>query len=214
MPLGKTYRSAWRTAQIARGFVATAWWSTCYNAWIRLHPACEIAGWIKVTGRMQWRIHPASRVVIGRHVRINSGSLINAVGGHRPTVIAVLKGAELIIGDEVGVSSVTIACARQITIGRGALIGGDTCIYDSDFHSVDARERAVRPDPGAKTAAVAIGAEAFVGTGVTLLKGASIGPRAVVGAGAVVTGAVPADEIWAGNPARAIGRVPEGRASR
>ena len=45
---------------------------------------------------------------------------------------------------------------------------------------------------------------AFIGAGVTVLKGVTIGEGAVVGAQSVVTKPIPADEVWAGNPAKRI----------
>jgi len=53
----------------------------------------------------------------------------------------------------------------------------------------------------------AIGDCCFLGTYAVVLKGASIGNRCVVGAGAVVSGSVPDDTIVAGVPARPIGTV-------
>jgi UDP-2-acetamido-3-amino-2,3-dideoxy-glucuronate N-acetyltransferase len=45
---------------------------------------------------------------------------------------------------------------------------------------------------------------AVIGAAVTLLTGVTIGCNALIGAGSVVTCDVPADEVWAGNPARKI----------
>lgn len=44
----------------------------------------------------------------------------------------------------------------------------------------------------------------FIGAGTTILKGTTIGSRSIIGAGSIVSGTIPADEIWAGNPARRI----------
>jgi galactoside O-acetyltransferase len=55
---------------------------------------------------------------------------------------------------------------------------------------------------------VRIGDDAWIGEGVKVLKGVSIGEAAVIGVGAVVTRDVPARAIAAGNPARIIGEVP------
>lgn len=48
---------------------------------------------------------------------------------------------------------------------------------------------------------------ATVGAGSTLLPGITIGERAMIGAGSVVTKDVPAGEVWVGNPARFIKKV-------
>lgn len=53
---------------------------------------------------------------------------------------------------------------------------------------------------------VKIGAHAFLGANTIITKPVSIGESAVVGAGSVVTKDIPAREIWAGNPARCIGK--------
>ena len=60
-------------------------------------------------------------------------------------------------------------------------------------------------------AASSIGDCCFLGTYAVVLKGTTIGNRCVIGAGAVVSGAVPDDTIVAGVPARPIGRVEVGR---
>ena len=43
---------------------------------------------------------------------------------------------------------------------------------------------------------------ASIGAGSTILPGLTIGERAMIGAGSVVTKDVPSDEVWFGNPAR------------
>jgi acetyltransferase-like isoleucine patch superfamily enzyme len=45
---------------------------------------------------------------------------------------------------------------------------------------------------------------ASIGSGATILSKVTIGERAIVGAGSVVTRDVPADAIVAGNPARVL----------
>ena len=53
-------------------------------------------------------------------------------------------------------------------------------------------------------APVVIEPTVFLGMGVRVLKGVTIGENTVVGAGAVVTSSLPAGVIAAGNPARPI----------
>lgn len=49
----------------------------------------------------------------------------------------------------------------------------------------------------------------YVGNSAMVLPNVTIGPNALVGAGAVVTKTVPPDTIVAGNPARVVGKVSE-----
>lgn len=49
----------------------------------------------------------------------------------------------------------------------------------------------------------------FIGANVTILKGTYIGKNSIIGAGSVVTGKIPANEIWGGNPAKYIKQVPK-----
>ncbi len=49
---------------------------------------------------------------------------------------------------------------------------------------------------------------ASIGANATILGGITIGENAIVGAGSVVTRDIPANQIWAGNPARFMSRVP------
>jgi acetyltransferase-like isoleucine patch superfamily enzyme len=44
----------------------------------------------------------------------------------------------------------------------------------------------------------------FVSTNTIISKPVRIGDNVIIGAGSIVTKDIPADEIWAGNPARLI----------
>lgn len=54
---------------------------------------------------------------------------------------------------------------------------------------------------------IEIGSQVFIGANVTILPGVTIGDRAIIGAGSVVTHDVPVGMIACGNPARVIGTV-------
>jgi maltose O-acetyltransferase len=88
-----------------------------------------------------------------------------------------------------------------VRIGRDGLFGAHVEIFDSDFHDLHPQRRHAGSQ---KMAPVEIGDNVFVGMGARILKGSTIGEDAVIGAGSVVTGEIPAGVIAAGNPARVI----------
>jgi acetyltransferase-like isoleucine patch superfamily enzyme len=59
----------------------------------------------------------------------------------------------------------------------------------------------------AKFGKVTIKDNVFIGAHSTILKGVTIGENAVIGVCSVITKDVPANEIWAGNPAKLISKV-------
>jgi acetyltransferase-like isoleucine patch superfamily enzyme len=88
-----------------------------------------------------------------------------------------------------------------IRIGKDGLFGANIEIFDSNFHELHPdRRRGGHPS----MAPVEIGDNVFVGMGVKILKGSTIGSDSVIGAGAVVAGDIPAGVVAAGNPARVI----------
>jgi len=60
---------------------------------------------------------------------------------------------------------------------------------------------------------IKIGRNVFIGTRAIILKGVTIGDRAVIGAGAVVTKDVPADHLAVGNPCSVFPKAASGGGS-
>ena len=90
-------------------------------------------------------------------------------------------------------------------------IGGNVRIYDHDFHSLDFQTRRGAEDQlQIQTRPVEIGDDVFIGANAIILKGVTIGARAVIGAGSVVSRNIGPDEIWAGNPARMVRAARDG----
>jgi maltose O-acetyltransferase len=88
-----------------------------------------------------------------------------------------------------------------IRVGEDGLFGANVEIFDSNFHDLDPEHR---HGGTARMAPVEIERNVFVGMGVKILKGVTIGADSVIGAGAVVSTSIPAGVIAAGNPARVI----------
>lgn len=121
-------------------------------------------------------------------------------------MIEVGPNAQLIIGENSGMSGGLIYCANKVIIGKNVKIGGGTRIYDSNFHSLNSEDRRtyLLDKQNTKTAPVIIDDDVFIGCCCIINKGVHIGARSVIAAGSVVVKDVPADEVWGGNPATFI----------
>lgn len=164
---------------------------------------CSIGQGMESRGIPFIRVNKASSIRIGKNFILNNGERFNSIGRQEKCVFSIRANAELTIGNNVGISSSTIFCNKEVTIGDNVKIGGNTCIYDTDFHSLDYEDRRERyyDVVNTKSKAVRIGNDVFIGAHSTILKGVTIGDRSIVGAGSVVTKSIPPDQIWGGNPA-------------
>lgn len=109
-----------------------------------------------------------------------------------------LPGAEISIGNDVGLSGTVICASSRITIGSGTVIGANSTIIDSDFHPVvSSARRYSREGIGVKP--VTIGENVFIGTRCLILKGVSIGNDSVIAAGSTVYTSVPAHSLYTTN---------------
>ena len=154
-------------------------------------------------------IHRYGRFSIGNNFKINNTVSSNPIGRSYQCLFRVDKGALLQIGDNVGISGAAIVCHHEIIISDNVKIGGNTCIYDTDFHSLNTDDRIEREQDiiNTKKKKVSIGENVFIGAHVTILKGVSIGRNSIIGACSVVSKNVPENEIWAGNPAKFIKKI-------
>lgn len=114
-----------------------------------------------------------------------------------------LKAAGLVVGRNVYVGRWTVIDPNfcwLITIGDEVVIGPRAYIL--------AHDASTRKALGyTRIARVSIERDCFIGGGSLIMPGVTIGERAIVAAGAVVTRDVPAGTIVAGNPARPLADV-------
>jgi acetyltransferase-like isoleucine patch superfamily enzyme len=147
-------------------------------------------------------IHRSGFCKIGNGFACNSGKS-NPIGRNSKTYIVVGPSANLVIGNNVGISNSGLICYHSISIGNHVKMGGGVVIYDTDFHSLSAEERRVKTldKKNTKTKPVIIEDDVFIGAHSTILKGVTIGKGAIVAACSVVTKDIPSNEVWGGNPA-------------
>lgn len=147
------------------------------------------------------------KFVIGKNFKCNNNIRSNSLGVIQPCVFSITtRNANLIIGNNVGISGSTIYATSCVRIGDNVLIGSGCLITDSDSHPIDPMERLKDSDNQILTrnAPICIENNVFIGARSIVLKGVRIGENSVIGAGSVVTKDIPANCIAAGNPAKII----------
>lgn len=163
---------------------------------------------VKVSGIPYIMVARGGKFIIGNNFTMNNGIKGNPIGSYRKCTFFVDRNAELIIGDNVGISQTALICHKSIKIGNNVKIGGGVSIYDTDFHSLDPEIRKSKEDIKDRIEkAVIVKENVFIGAHSIILKGVTIGKNSIIGAGSVVTKSVPDNQIWAGNPAKFIRNV-------
>ncbi len=156
-----------------------------------------------VNGFLGIRCEKPKTIILGDNVKINSGSFFNPIGRNQQTRLITYGNANITLGSNVGLSSSVLVASKSIVIGDNVKIGGNVVMYDSDFHSLDYKKRSALPEDLSDVShkSIEVGDDVFIGAHSTILKGTSVGARSIIGAGSVVSGNIPSDQIWAGNPA-------------
>ncbi len=98
-------------------------------------------------------------------------------------------------------AQITLHEAGTIRLGVDCMLSGNILMDVSDMHSILDVDSGQRINPPAD---IDIGDHVWLANGVQLLKGATIGAHCVIGARAVVSGAIPARSLAAGVPARVL----------
>ena len=110
------------------------------------------------------------------------------------------------IGDNVDLGwMTTVAVGRRVVLGDNVRLAGQCFLAGYPGHPLDARSRAQGlPETDAQVGDVILERDVWLGTGVSVMAGVTIGEATVVGAGSVVTRDLPPNVLAAGNPARVI----------
>lgn len=151
-------------------------------------------------GKTVFRKLPGTTISFGDGCGFNSSHRSNLIGVYTPCMFSTLKhGAKLEVSHGCGFSGTVIGCAKAITLGKNVRCGANTLITDTDWHTDDSRTGDDRE--------VIIGDNVWLGYGVKVLKGVTIGPNSLIGACSVVTRDIPANVVAAGNPCKVIKKI-------
>ena len=155
----------------------------------------------------------APTVRLGRNVLIHHPDLVNLYGcqiGDDTKIgafVDIQKNAT--IGARCKISSHTFICEGvdiedEVFVGHGVM-------FINDPYPRATNEGTLQTEADWKVVQTRVCRGASIGSGAVIMCGVTIGERALVGAGAVVTRDVPADAVVAGVPARLHPRSQEAR---
>ena len=122
------------------------------------------------------------------------------------TFVEIQKGAR--VGSRCKVSSHSFLCEGviledEVFIGHGVMFTNDR------IPRATATDGKLQTEADWKCESTVIKKGASIGSGATLLCGITVGERAIVGAGSVVTKDVPKNAVVAGNPAKVLRYLPD-----
>lgn len=136
--------------------------------------------------------------------RIDIGEEFFAHAEFAPLEMVTAPGGEIAIGDSVWINYGTAIHARKrVQIGDRSQVGQYSILTDTEVPDAEGEE----PRP------IRIGADVWIAGRVTVLPGTIIGDGAVITAGSVVSGVIPAGVVAGGIPARVLRRIDGNRSS-
>jgi acetyltransferase-like isoleucine patch superfamily enzyme len=180
---------------IVRHRAYTPWYLVRYWRFLRLklrNPHVITRGLVFLDRGASVQVRPGyGRLVLGRWVHLGANTTLRC---HEGT---------LTIGDKSVLGrSVAVNCYLDVEIGDSVLIADG--VYISDFDHAFADVSRPIKDQGIVKSRVRIGRDVWLGTKVTVSRGAVIGDGAVVGANAVVTHDLPPFSVSVGVPAKVV----------
>lgn len=178
-PLSATLRAAWFT--LISSATAKMWLRDCDQVGVDT----------KTYGRPH--VENRGRIVIGAGVRLAST--------WAPLELVTGPHGLLEIGDGAFLNYGTLVSAHdRVRIGANTMIGNYSIIADTEIPGIGEPDGA----PAVESQAVEIGDGAWLAARVTVLPGTRIGAGAVIAAGSVVGGDIPAGAVAGGIPARIL----------
>jgi len=114
---------------------------------------------------------------------------------------------EIIIGDNVTIQKdCHIGAIQKLSIGNGVLIASKVYISDHSHGEFNSENLQLPPERRSLSSKgpVTIENNVWIGEGVVVLPGVTIGENSIVGANAVVTKSIPKNSLAVGNPAVVI----------
>lgn len=150
----------------------------------------------------------ADDVKLGENVRLSK--FINLYGceiGANTKIgafVEIQKNAK--VGNNCKISSHSFLC-EGVTIEDGVFIGHSVTFINDKYPRATTGQGELQTESDWSVETTLVKQGASIGSGATILCGVTIGEKAIVGAGSVVTRDVPANSVVAGSPARELRKL-------
>ncbi|MBW4550064.1 MAG: N-acetyltransferase [Aphanocapsa sp. GSE-SYN-MK-11-07L] len=149
-------------------------------------------------------------VQIGKNVKIFHPDLVNLYGctiGDETKIGAFVEiQKNVVVGSRCKVSSHSFLC-EGVVIEDEVFIGHGVMFTNDIYPQATNEDGSLQADTDWQVVETRIKQSASIGSNATILPGLTIGKKALIGAGAVVTRDIPDYAIVVGVPARVIGDV-------
>jgi dTDP-4-amino-4,6-dideoxygalactose transaminase/acetyltransferase-like isoleucine patch superfamily enzyme len=158
----------------------------------------------------------AENVRLAADVGISHPELVNLYGcavGEGTKIgpfVEIQKNAT--VGARCKISSHTFIC-EGVTIEDECFVGHHVCFINDRYPKATSPAGGLQTEADWQVVPTRVCRGASIGSGAVILCGVTIGERALVGAGAVVTRDVPANHVVAGTPARGVPSTPKVQAA-
>jgi acetyltransferase-like isoleucine patch superfamily enzyme len=159
----------------------------------------------------------AHKISLGSNCFIDDNAVLDAKGKANEGVhlgdnvylgrntILSCKDGSIFIGDFGNVSAnCSLLSETEIRLGKFCFLAGNCYLVAGGNHSFDDLDVPIMFQPSFSRGGIRIADDVWLGAGVIVLDGVSIGTGSVVGAGALVTEPLPEYAVAVGSPARVI----------
>lgn len=154
----------------------------------------------------------AESVKLGRDVIIPQPDLVNLYGcqiGDESKIAAFVEiRKDVVIGRRVRIQTF-VGIGDGTVIEDFCFVGPHTCFLNDPFPRSVNQDGTSRKPGDWKQGTILVKKGASIGGGCVILPNVTIGENSMIGAGSVVRKDVPANQVWAGNPARFIRHISE-----
>jgi len=147
-------------------------------------------------------LYNKKNVTVGANCVIGRFAVINAVEKYAETRYQ----PNIVIGDDVYIGGhAQLHCMESLTLERGCVLSEH--VYISDIaHGFDPEKGLIMQQELECKGPVHIGEHTFIGFGVSVMPGVTLGKRCIVGTRSVVTRSFPDYSMIAGSPAKLVKR--------